>query len=525
MRNTFTLGAPNTCGKFIKMGVVTRHGLILVLLVCFLTFLEGQESSYWQRALRQEERKVLTEGGQATEFMTYSGRRELEEREGLFWYYPEVSGSFNSTFPYGSNDGAPWQGRGLNGRFSAGIEYKSPGLYIAFIPEVWTAQNIGFDVVPGSDETSDYGWGLDRPQRFGEGPHYDVSLGQSGVRLFYRGVTFGLSTENVRIGPGERNNIILSQNAEGFPHIDVGTQRPVQTALGALEARFLWGVLSSSQYVDGGSSNRSFYTGGTLAYSPSWVPGLTVGFNRYFVSPLDTLNGYKAFQFFTDGIFKAYRPSVFKTSTGEDDVDQVLSFSFRWVFQPVGLLLYLEWGRNDHASDLKDFLMQPDHAHAYVAGLKKLFPLKDGSVIMAMVEIADLGNTIGTTVRSTSSWYRHGANPSGYTHKGQLLGAAIGPGSNSQYIGLLYTGKRILWGAGIERIIFDADYFYSFAGEGDYRKYNLQVTLESYMGFLNVEGFDFYLNCAVTHNYNFSWIPSNDLWNISFGVGTRWRVK
>jgi len=497
--------------------------------ILFLFFsvlsLHAQDMAFWQLEMTGEKLGKTEEGSEAVPvFQAFSNRKGGNSPDGFRLYEPEIFASFNSTHPSGANDGAVWQGRGANGRLSAGFEYGSGLLYVSFVPEIWGAQNAGFAVVPGTEETKDYWFGLDRPQRFGDGPHRDWSWGQTNLRLVWKGFTAGFSTENIWLGPGVRNAAILSTNADGFPHFDIGTQVPLATGIGSFEFRFLWGRLHESEYFDDDSSNDfKLYTGGTIAYSPSFVPGLTLGFNRYFLSPWNTMNGFKFFQFFSDGLFKQLRRS-FDTESGDDDVDQVLSLTFDWVFKEAGLDLYLEWARNDHSMDIQDFLMQPDHSEAYVAGLTKSFGLNGGKLILNL-EMADFGNTRGTNIRPTGPWYRHYVLPGGYTNDGQVLGAGIGTGSNSQYVGLRYLSSWGEAGLGFERIAFDTDYFYSFAVADSYyyRHYNLQCNMETFVKLTSMTLFDIYFKTTLAYTFNHNWTGDNE-YNLAFLVGLRWKT-
>ena len=50
--------------------------------------------------------------------------------------------------------------------------------------------------------------------------------------------------------------------------------------------------------------------------------------------------------------------------------------------------------------------------------------------------------TGGRLLRTAGSWYQHGFVYDGFTNEGEVLGASIGPGSNSQYISLTKLKKN-----------------------------------------------------------------------------------
>ena len=71
------------------------------------------------------------------------------------------------------------------------------------------------------------------------------------------GVGAGLSTENLWLGPGLRNSILLTNNAPGFPHLFLGTSKPVDIYIGSLDVLALWGQLTAR------ATSRSPATPGT----------------------------------------------------------------------------------------------------------------------------------------------------------------------------------------------------------------------------------------------------------------------
>jgi len=64
--------------------------------------------------------------------------------------------------------------------------------------------------------------------------------------------------------------------------------------------------------------------------------------------------------------------------------------------------------------------------------------------------------------RPVGIWYTSRAVTQGYTNRGQVIGAAIGPGANSQWFALDYVARR--WQAGVfaSRIRWDGEALYTF---------------------------------------------------------------
>src|SRR5688500_440579 len=64
---------------------------------------------------------------------------------------PRVNLFFNSSFPYGSNDGPVWVGRGLTSQLQAGVFARVGPLTLTLAPLVFRAENVDY---PGSDTLS-----------------------------------------------------------------------------------------------------------------------------------------------------------------------------------------------------------------------------------------------------------------------------------------------------------------------------------------------------------------------------------
>ena len=62
-------------------------------------------------------------------------------------YGPEEFLSYNSKAPFGQNDGALWQGRGLNSSFTTGIRLEGYGFELTFKPQLTYSQNKDFEII------------------------------------------------------------------------------------------------------------------------------------------------------------------------------------------------------------------------------------------------------------------------------------------------------------------------------------------------------------------------------------------
>jgi len=110
--------------------------------------------------------------------------------------------------------------------------------------------------------------------------------------------------------------------------------------------------------------------------------------------------------------------------------------------------LYFEYGRRDHAVDWREFLLNPEHARAYLVGFKKLISLPNESFFQVNGEMLQQQESINILSRyganGGSSWASHGIGQ-GFTHQGQMLGPGVGPSSNVQTL-------ETSWGKGVKKL-------------------------------------------------------------------------
>lgn len=341
----------------------------------------------------------------------------------------------NSGYAAGGNDGRLWAGRGVSALFSAGARGRWGPVSAALAPDLAYQQNSEFEIRnrsrPGySPYTDPFSAGIDLPQRFGAEPFTSVGLGQSHVRVDVGGFAGGWSTENLWWGPAMRYPLLMSNNGPGFPHVFTGTGRPIDVWIGDLEAELIWGRLRESGYFDENPEND--YTGlvGLAAsFSPHVLPGLSVGFARVY-----------QYRDGDGGWLSDFSPvvEVLGGAGANRPGNELFSVFGRWAFPESGAELYGEWGRDDRWHDWKELVQEPDHSQAYMLGFQKVTPLDEATAIrvhLEMVALQELGELRGSS-RPLPVWYTHSRVRQGYTHRGQLLAAWIGPGADAQFLGV-----------------------------------------------------------------------------------------
>jgi hypothetical protein len=376
---------------------------------------------------------------------------------------PAVSTIYNSDLPYSGNDGSLWAGRGFSLRALAGGRAEWGPLRLIVAPEITHAANLpyyAFDIaVHGGGSLSFYAnpwlagpdW-ADLPPRFGERYLRRVDPGQSSLAVQVGSVEVGAATENEWWGPGVRNALILSNNAPGFPHLFLRTGAPLRTRVGSFEGRWLVGTLSESLFFDSDTTNdlRSISLL-ALTWQPRWERDLTVGVARAVYAPARSWASAL-------GDFPQVFANVGPPSAGPGKRDQLLSLFFRWIFPADGFEVYGEWGRAEQPVSLGDFLTSPNHSQGYTLGLQWV-----GSEIArsqatlrgrvrVLAEFTFLEQSTTFRFRPIGTWYTSPRVIQGYTHEGQSLGAAIGPGSSGQYVAVDYLAPRWQAGAFVERI-------------------------------------------------------------------------
>ena len=437
-------------------------------------------------------------------------------------------GTFNSRYASGINDGALWSGRGFSGSIAGGFRYTVGPFSATLYPTLWAAQNRSFDIVTVT--TPPYSpwsnpWhvgGIDWPQRFGSKALARLDAGQSDVRLQTHGVTLGLSSENLTWGPAFRNPIVMSNSAAGFPHVDLGTSGPIRTPLGMLEARLVWGRLAESSFFDTLSTNDArLFTGLTVGLQPRWLPGMTLGVTRVLYATWDSTT--RAADFVE--VFQPFFKDNFRTTSnpeGDDRRDQVLSLIGRWVLPEGGFEAYVEWARNDHNINLRDFLSEPDHSQAWTLGFQK--SLGHGARRQRLRgEWTHLGRSETFQVRPTPTYYVHHIVTQGYTHEGQLLGAGIGPGSNSQHVGFDTYSPSGRWGGYIERVGYDNDAYYArFGPTRYYEGHNVEVTLGASAYRRVTDRLATSLLVRLTRELNRHYVVKNDVTNLHMTLHATW---
>ncbi len=386
----------------------------------------------------------------------YSFHRDNRKKNEFVLLPVIVKQQYNLSRPFGWNDGSMISARGYQLQASVGFFAKYGPFQLKFNPEFVWAQNTYYDTmstkfldpVQLAAYTTYYLW-IDNPRIIPQTPFHKFLPGQSSFSINFKSFALAASTENIWWGPGMRNSIILSNNTQGFSHLSFNTTKPVKTAIGYFEGQIISGITESSNE----SISKGYVSGMILSYSPKWTKGLFIGFTRMYNQFYDLAVKHKDYL----PIFQnLYRKNDASGANNDDSLkrDQLISVFFRYVMQNAKAEFYAEYGRNDASYNFRDFFLSPQHTRAFTIGGQKLFKLnKPNEYIQAQVEITQTRQPYVYEVRvSQPSWYVHSQVTRGYTNKGKVLGAGIGPGSNSQSLILKWVRPSNTMGLTIERI-------------------------------------------------------------------------
>ncbi|WP_431293723.1 capsule assembly Wzi family protein [Pedobacter sp. P26] len=424
----------------------------------------------------------------------------------------------NTHHPYGWNDGSMIQARGYQTQISAGIYAKVGPLSIQLRPEYVYAENKDFRELQDAGNSDAFlrkyaqvANRIDNPERFGNGSYSKLDWGQSSIRLTFDPVSIGLSNENLWWGPGVRNSLLMSNTASGFKHISLNTSRPINTPIGSFETQIVAGRLESSKIIvenplfTAKPNDWRYLSGIAFTYQPKWIPNLFLGFDRSFIVYRNDMGN--SFGDYFPLFSSVEKISIIDGPNNEDSKkrDQYASFFARWVMPESRAEVYFQYGRNDHPYDIRDALQEPEHSRAYIAGFRKLVPLKKpDEFIQVGVELTQLEGSRTGEGREQPTWYIHHQVRDGYTNNGQILGAGIGPGSNLQSLDVSWVRglKRI--GIQIERLVNNNDLYYMAITTDPRRKW-IDLSLS---GKFDWSYKNFILNSQLTyirsHNYQYT---------------------
>ncbi|HEX9580165.1 MAG TPA: hypothetical protein VF970_03590, partial [Gemmatimonadales bacterium] len=451
---------------------------------------------------------------------------------------PRATTYFNSTFPWGYNDGPVWQGKGLTTALSGGVAGRWGPLSLVIAPTVFWAQNLDFPLqANGFTDSLRLAHGrfpvtIDAPQRFGDQPYGRLDPGQSTIRVDLPVVTLGVSTANQWWGPAVAHPTILGDNAAGFPHLFLGTSAPIDLWVGQAHGRLVWGDLRQSPWTQNlPPAHRRFVSGLVGVFQPRGLDGLEIGGSRLLhdrwpedgLSVGDFTKPFGAF-------LRSQRPvGTDSLNPGADPDNGLAAIWARWVVPAHGFEFYGEYAKEDDNWDLRDFIGEPENSGGYVLGFRKLWGFDRTSFWGLEVEHLDMRPSQYVLGRTGGTFYVHGRQRQGHTQLGQVLGSEFGVGGVATTVALdrYHPGGRwqVNWTRVLrqdfQRLVEDPSRRYRRVAALDPDGYDVIQALGAevvlFRGPLAVSG-------GLTAMYDFNRNFGDDAFNLNAWMGMTWNA-
>ena len=298
------------------------------------------------------------------------------------------------------------------------------------------------------------------------------------------------------------------------------TNKPIPTPIGNLELAGVIGLLDSTKFTDPDVGLLSGWPDGiakknlsqrningiTIDWNPKWIPGFYLGY------------AYSR-QYYKDQVNQAGEPLNFFS---KDLVKAELgSFMFRFALPKDHAEFYGEMGLPDKAAwPWKFFESNPKTA--FVFGGTKQFLLNKGksyfnlNVEFAQFQLMDPRNIFYLGAPwvggPPNSWYVSPVIKQGYTNNGQIMGASIGPGSNSQSLDFSWNKGYDKIGFSAERIAHNNDFYYLVylrpinAQYGYYNRYWVDINTSLFIQVMPIKNIVLCASIMKTHAINYMWV-------------------
>ena len=190
-----------------------------------------------------------------------------------------------------------------------------------------------------------------------------------------------------------------------------------------------------------------------IAFQPHVFDGLVIGFGR-----MESFTWWPDLSL-SEVLLRPYKGLSENPQGRELGDNQLISAFFRWSDAPWGMDVYGEWAREDHWGDLAGLFRNPDSSQGFTIGLQKLISMGDNLLRIA-TEVTHLADALPGLYAGRPGhikFYTNSSVPQGHTHLGQYLGAPIGTGAESQWLGV-----DLFWNAGrtslsVERARYESE--------------------------------------------------------------------
>jgi hypothetical protein len=416
---------------------------------------------------------------------------------------------YNSHHPYGWNDGPLSFSKGYQFVGSGGFYMRLGNIHLTLMPE--------FFKTASSPYPTSANWGL-RTSALSK-----LTMGQSSLRMDLGPLSVGVSSQNLWLGPGIYSSLLMSNNAPGFNHFSVQTNRPIITPIGSFQLAIIGGTLTSikNQGLEndnlrpyGNTAYKNYLSLLSISYSPILFKNFYLTANRAFTQPTQDNPSSKL----TDYYFMALKP--FYRNVYQDNalpIDQVLSGSVKYIFPKEHAEVYFEYGWNDGKSNSRDLFLDMSHSAASIYGLKKIQYLNEKTYLNFEAEATQMSQRPSYLQRNAYNWYIH--QNGGYIHENQILGAGSGWGNDVQSFALSLNKGYSKYGIKFQHIAHNpigVTNMLAYDGGLPYwddYAYGIQLK-QKYKHFL------FNLNMEWVNSKNYLWQNNNKVSNVYLFLNT-----
>ncbi|MCJ7801027.1 MAG: capsule assembly Wzi family protein [Candidatus Marinimicrobia bacterium] len=276
-------------------------------------------------------------------------------------------------------------------------------------------------------------------------PHGDEPYSKSGIReaqvyLHYNGLGIGYSNANMWWGSGYHSSLSMTNNTTGFPHLMIGTIKEQRIKDFGINFRYI--------FADSLKNNtaKPFFTAllGSITYYSN--PTITLGFSRSYMTGgnrvTEKITRKEAMLIPFEALYLEDKQTDPDDPLSSTDIwDQILVGYLTATFPEVGLVIFIEYGRNDAAFNKEDFIRQPDHSGASVIGLRK-YGFFNNPHLVGGIEYANLIKTKYWNDRMSADWYDRW-NFDYWSYDGRHWGAHSGPDSDDFYFYFGYMDNKL----------------------------------------------------------------------------------
>ena len=415
----------------------------------------------------------------------------------------------NSHHPYGWNDGPLSFSKGYQFVGSGGFYMRLGNIHLTLMPEFFKTASDPYEI-------SGY-WGQ-RTSALSK-----LTLGQSSLRIDLGPLSVGVSTQNLWLGPGIYSSLLMSNNAPGFNHFSVQTNRPIITPLGSFQINVVGGTLTYNKgqgfenanlKLNGNTDHTNYLSLLSVSYSPAFFKNFYLTANRAFTLPTQKEPSSKLSDYYLIALKPFYR-NVYEDNSLP--IDQVLSGSVKYVFPKEHAEVYFEYGWNDGKSNSRDLILDMSHSAASIFGLKKIQYLNEKTYLNFEAEATQMSQRPSYLQRNAGNWYVH--SNGGYINENQILGAGSGWGNDVQTFALSINKGWNKYGIKFQHISHDriwATNILAYDGGVPYwddYAYGIQLK-QKYKHFL------FNLNMEWVNSKNYLWQNNNKVSNLYLFLNT-----